>query len=143
MSRIIGSANRIADERFCAATVSRLSADVAQALWALIAEAGAHDDEDDDEPSFFTELKADPGKLGLETLLAEINEHPRLAAADSAAGLDRPDPRSPWPAPPAPGQAARRHRPRTNPPYVGRCADAASPSASPARAEPPRVRWRL
>jgi hypothetical protein len=80
MSRIIGSANRIADERFCAATVSRLSADVAQALWALIAEAGAHDDEDDDEPSFFTELKADPGKLGLETLLAEITKLKRVWA---------------------------------------------------------------
>jgi hypothetical protein len=80
MSRIIGSANRIADERFCAVTVSRLSAEVAQSLWALIAEAGEPDDEDEDRPSFFTELKADPGKLGLETLLAEITKLKRVRA---------------------------------------------------------------
>lgn len=48
MSRIIGSANRIADERFCAVTTSRLPAGVAQSLWGLI--VGDGEDEDDDEP---------------------------------------------------------------------------------------------
>src|SRR6266536_463490 len=84
MERIIGAANRIADERFCAATVARLPADVAAALRSII----AHDDDDDgpdedldgDEPSFFTELKADPGKLGLETVLAEITKLKRVRA---------------------------------------------------------------
>ena len=72
MSRIIGSANRIADERFCAVTTSRRPAGVAESLWGLI--VGDGEDEDDDEPGFFTELKADPGKLGLETLLSEITK---------------------------------------------------------------------
>ena len=75
MSRIIGSANRIADERFCALTVSRLDPGVAQALWGLIACAG-----EDEEPSLFTELKTDPGKLGLETLLAEVTKLKRVWA---------------------------------------------------------------
>jgi TnpA family transposase len=80
MSRIIGSASRIADERFCALTISRLDPGVAQALWALI--AGAREDEqgEDDELSLFTELKADPGKLGLETLLAEVTKLKRVRA---------------------------------------------------------------
>ncbi len=69
MERIIGSANRIADERFCESTVSRLPADVAAALRSIIVDTGQGDD---DVASFFTELKSDPGKLGLETLLAEI-----------------------------------------------------------------------
>jgi len=81
MSRIIGSANRIADERFCTVTTSRLPAEVAQSLWGLIADAGKDaDSEDDDEPAFFTELKADPGKLGLETLLSEITKLKRVRA---------------------------------------------------------------
>jgi len=80
MSRIIGSANRIADERFCALTISRLSADVAQSLWSLIADTGDVGEDEEDEPSFFTELKADPGKLGLETLLSEITKLKRVRA---------------------------------------------------------------
>lgn len=72
MDRILGSANRIADGRFCAVTVSRLPADVAAVLRAIVAETGQGEDEED--PSFFSELKADPGKLGLETLLAEITK---------------------------------------------------------------------
>ena len=84
MERIIGAANRIADERFCAATAARLPADVAAALRSIVAQDG--DDEDSDEglddetPSFFTELKADPGKLGLETLLAGITKLKRVRA---------------------------------------------------------------
>ncbi|MER7442829.1 DUF4158 domain-containing protein [Micromonospora avicenniae] len=79
MSRIIGSANRIADERFCAMIVGRLSAGVAQSLWALIVDG-------DDESGFFAELKADPGKLGLETLLAEITKLQRIRAIALPAG---------------------------------------------------------
>ena len=84
MSRIIGAANRIADERFCATIIGRLSADVAQSLWALIVEAG---DDVDGEAGFFTELKADPGKLGLETLLAEITKLQRIRAIALPADL--------------------------------------------------------
>jgi hypothetical protein len=81
MDRIVGAANRIADERFCAVTVSRLPADVAAALRSIVAESSEPEaDElgDDADPSFFTELKADPGKLGLETLLAEITKLERV-----------------------------------------------------------------
>ncbi len=84
MSRIVGTANRIADERFCATIVSRLSAEVAQSLWALIVEAS---DDADGESGFFTELKADPGKLGLETLLAEITKLQRIRAIALPADL--------------------------------------------------------
>jgi hypothetical protein len=87
MSRIIGSANRIADERFCALTISRLSADVAQSLWSLIADTGDVGEDEEDEPSFFTELKADPGKLGLETLLSEITKLKRVRAIGLPADL--------------------------------------------------------
>jgi hypothetical protein len=84
MERTIGAANRIADERFCAVTVARLPADVAAALHSIVAQDGdgAEPGEvlDDDELSFFTELKADPGKLGLETLLAEITKLKRVRA---------------------------------------------------------------
>lgn len=37
ISRILGAAGRIADERFCAATLARLPAEAAHGLWALIA----------------------------------------------------------------------------------------------------------
>jgi hypothetical protein len=57
--RMIASANRSADERFCLSTVARLSPEVMVALEALIAE----DPHDEEEPTgatgFFTELKAD------------------------------------------------------------------------------------
>jgi hypothetical protein len=85
MERIIGTANRIADERFCTATVSRLPAEVAAALRALIegpdTENSAGEDGDQDgERTFFNELKTDPGKLGLETLLGEITKLARVRA---------------------------------------------------------------
>jgi TnpA family transposase len=98
MERIIGAANRIADAQFCQATVSRLPADVVTALWAVVgddtdeqdADVDAVDGPDDAGPdgaslddgqrSFFTELKADPGRLGLETLLAEIVKLRRVRA---------------------------------------------------------------
>lgn len=83
ITRILGSANRIADERFCAATLARLPAEAAQGLWALIAvdkEAFADGQDASGEPSFFTELKADVGRLGLETLLAQITKLERVRA---------------------------------------------------------------
>lgn len=67
MARIIGSANRIADERFCSLILSRLPAEVARSLWSIIS-YGSGPDDGAEESGFFTELKADPGKLGLETL---------------------------------------------------------------------------
>jgi hypothetical protein len=85
--RMIASANRSADERFCLSTVARLSPEVMVALEALIAE----DPHDEEEPTgaagFFTELKADPRQLGLETLLAEIRKLGRVRAVGLPADL--------------------------------------------------------
>lgn len=88
MARIVGAANRIADERFCAVTESRLPAGVAAALRGIVAESGEADEPgDDDDPSFFTEMKADPGKLGLETLLGEITKLKRVRSIGLPAEL--------------------------------------------------------
>ncbi|TCO60753.1 DUF4158 domain-containing protein [Actinocrispum wychmicini] len=79
--RIIGAANRMADERFCTATLARLSPEVIAALDALVAEDPTDDGEDaGGTAGFFTELKADPRQLGLETLLAEIRKLGRARA---------------------------------------------------------------
>jgi hypothetical protein len=98
--RIIGSANRAADERFCASTVARLSESTIAALEAVIGEddgtEGADLEEDETEAgdadlgggaSFYAELKADPGPLGLETLLAEIRKLGRVHAIGLPADL--------------------------------------------------------
>ncbi|MGC4858779.1 Tn3 family transposase [Micromonospora sp. DT41] len=92
MDRIVGAANRIADARFCADTTARLPADATAALWAVLGDD--QDDEPDDADavtgggvSFFNELKADPGKLGLETLLGEITKLRRVRAIGLPAGL--------------------------------------------------------
>lgn len=87
MDRIVGAANRLADARFCDDTVARLSADVTAALWAVLGDD--QDDADDGAAgvSFFNELKADPGKLGLETLLGEITKLRRVRAIGLPAGL--------------------------------------------------------
>ncbi len=86
IDRIITSANTAADERFVATRVLRLrqGLGVVDALDAIT--APRHDAEDEADAadgarrSFFTELKADPGKLGLETLLAEITKLMRVRA---------------------------------------------------------------
>ena len=109
LDRIIGAANRIADERFCQVTVSRLAEHVVAALWDVIggppsqdeaepagdtAPTGGDGDPDPDDPddaedeeTFFAQLKADPGKLSLETLLAEITKLRRVRAVGLPEGL--------------------------------------------------------
>jgi len=93
VDKILGGANRSADERFCATTVGRLGAPATQRLEELVAadkptadQAGA--DEDDAElAGAFAELKADPGPLGLETLLTEIAKLGRVLALGLPADL--------------------------------------------------------
>lgn len=75
--RLIARAGRLADETFCVQVTARLSAEVAAALEAIVAEPG---DDDTGGGEFFTELKADPVRLGLETLLAEITKLHRIRA---------------------------------------------------------------
>lgn len=86
LDRILGAARRLADERFCEATVARLSPATIAKLEELV---GGDDPSAGDEhdrrgvgggPGLLAELKADPGRLGLETLLAEIAKLERVRA---------------------------------------------------------------
>ncbi|BCK66485.1 hypothetical protein Srufu_004380 [Streptomyces libani subsp. rufus] len=74
-------------ERFCAATVDRLSAATRSRLDDLVAEDAGADESAGGGVSFFTELKADPGALGLDSLLAEVNKLRRVRALELAPGL--------------------------------------------------------
>ncbi|MFI2372118.1 hypothetical protein [Streptomyces sp. NPDC018833] len=62
IARLVGKAVNTFEERFCAATVARLSAATRSRLDDLIAEdAGASKESAGGGGTFFTELKADPG----------------------------------------------------------------------------------
>jgi hypothetical protein len=70
MDRIIGSARGVFEQRFCDTTLSRLDQVCADALERLV---------DDGSGSvsgraLLAELKADPGQVGLETLLREVDK---------------------------------------------------------------------
>ncbi|WP_222432374.1 Tn3 family transposase, partial [Leekyejoonella antrihumi] len=64
--RIIGTARAMFEAAFCERTVARLSPASIEALEALVAA--------DQRPGLLAELKADPGQLGLETLLREVEK---------------------------------------------------------------------
>jgi TnpA family transposase len=72
MNRIIGAANQAADKQFCATIASRLHGEVQASLLRIVIGA------DDSDEGLFAELKSDPGRLGLETLLAEIEKLHRV-----------------------------------------------------------------
>lgn len=77
VTRLVASAVNTFEERFCRTTTDRLPAVTRSRLDALVAE----DDGDDGVGggrTFFTELKADPGALGLESLLDEVNKLQRV-----------------------------------------------------------------
>ncbi|MFB7010816.1 MULTISPECIES: Tn3 family transposase [unclassified Streptomyces] len=79
IARLVGSAVSTFEERFCAATVGRLSAAMRFRLDDLIAEDASTDEGSAGSGgTFFTELKADPGALGLGSLLAEVNKLRRV-----------------------------------------------------------------
>ena len=89
IGRLLGSARRLADERFCAATVARLDELAVERLEELVAE-----DEPDSSgeatgggPGLFAELRADPGPPGLESLLCEIARLERVRAIGLPADL--------------------------------------------------------
>lgn len=65
LERIIASARGAAAEHFCAATVARLTAEATARLEDLVA--------DDAGQAILAGLKADPGKVSLDSLLAEID----------------------------------------------------------------------
>lgn len=87
LDRILGAARRLADERFCKVIVARLSAATIARLEELVAGDDATATADDEGRSavggglgLLAELKTDPGRLGLETLLSEIAKLERVRA---------------------------------------------------------------
>jgi TnpA family transposase len=86
VERIIGAAQAAFEEQFCARTVAQLSAATAARLEALVVD---HDQVplESDPVGILAQLKADPGPLGLETLLGEIEKLQQLQALGLPAGL--------------------------------------------------------
>ncbi|MFE4540834.1 DUF4158 domain-containing protein [Streptomyces scopuliridis] len=83
ITRLVGSAVNTFEEQFCATTVGRLSAATRSRLDDLIAEdADASEDSTGGGGTFFTEPKADPDALGLDSLLAEVNKLQRVRALE-------------------------------------------------------------
>ncbi|MFD7746582.1 DUF4158 domain-containing protein [Streptomyces sp. NPDC059698] len=87
IARLVGSAVTTFEERFCTATVGRLSAATRSRLDDLVAEDAGGEESAGGGVSFFSELKADPGALGLDSLLAEVNKLQRVRALELAPEL--------------------------------------------------------
>lgn len=84
VARVIGAARAAHDQQFTALTLERLSPGVVERLELLVAEptgAGAS------QPGLLVELKADPGQVGLKTLLLEIEKLERVRAIGLPADL--------------------------------------------------------
>ncbi len=71
--RIVGAARSAFEHEFCERTVSRLTGGAVSSLEELVAT-----DEPESGTGVFSRLKADPGPLGLETLLREIDKLERV-----------------------------------------------------------------
>lgn len=84
IARLVGGARAAADQRFCDATLEGLPAAAIDRLEELIR---GTDKADDDGLGLLAELKADPGALGLETLLAETEKLVRVRALGLPATL--------------------------------------------------------
>lgn len=74
--RIIGSVRSAFEHRFCERTVSRLSEEAVSSLEELV--AADEFESDEGGADVFSELKTDPGPLGLETLLRETGKLERV-----------------------------------------------------------------
>jgi len=79
IERIVGAARAAFEERFTALTVSRLPDASISRLEAVVA--------DGEDGGFLVELKTDPGKLGIETLFAEVGRLERSKAVGLPPGL--------------------------------------------------------
>jgi TnpA family transposase len=78
IERVLGAAREAFEQHFTARTVARLSAQTVAALEELVA---------DDGGGLLAELKADPGRLGLATLLGELAKLDRLRRIGLPTGL--------------------------------------------------------
>ncbi|MGI8810144.1 MAG: DUF4158 domain-containing protein, partial [Acidimicrobiales bacterium] len=79
VDRVVGTARAAFDQRFTTEVASRLTRSVTAGLEAFVAES--------DEAGFLAELKADPAKPGIETLLVEIDKLARVKAVGLPAEL--------------------------------------------------------
>lgn len=77
VERIVGAASADFERLFCSRTVSRLSDHSIAGLEELVASEAL---DDEGEAGAFAELKSDPGTLGLDTLLKEIDKLERVRA---------------------------------------------------------------
>jgi len=90
--RLVGKAVRDFDARFCGRTVDRLSHATRSQLEDLL-DPGEDEEEAGEASSvgggrsFFTELKADPGAPGLESLFAEVDKLQRIRRLEMPADL--------------------------------------------------------
>ncbi|MGW0565603.1 DUF4158 domain-containing protein [Streptomyces sp. NPDC003016] len=87
--RLVGKAVKDFEERFCRSTLDRLSHATRSRLEDLVAGEGADGDgaAAGSGRSHFTELKADPGAPGLESLLTEVNKLGRVRRLELPADL--------------------------------------------------------
>jgi Tn3 transposase DDE domain/Domain of unknown function (DUF4158) len=83
VDRVVAAASAAADRQFCAAVVDRLPGAAVAALENLVAQRP--DISATESP--FTRLKADPGRLGLATLLGEVDKLERVRAVGLPADL--------------------------------------------------------
>ena len=93
IERIIGAARSAASDRFCATTAARLGRAAADRLEQLVADRGEEDDEGGGR-GVLGELKADPGQISLDSLLAEVDKLERIRSLGLPAGLFAGAPRS-------------------------------------------------
>jgi len=88
---VLAAGRVAAEQQFCTQTVGRLSAD---AVERLEEPAGTARGDVAGGRGLLAELKADPGPLGLETLLAEIAKLGRVRAIGCCRTCSRASPRS-------------------------------------------------
>jgi Domain of unknown function (DUF4158) len=113
VERVLGAAEALSERRFTARTAGRLTPGAVARLEELIA-PGDPDGDAADGGGFLQELKADPGRPGLETLLGEIAKLERVRAVGlpAACSLTR---RRSWWAPGGPGRPGCTPRTSTGP----------------------------
>jgi hypothetical protein len=79
VERVLGSARAAFEQRFCERTTGRLSATCVHRLEAMVTEEAGQ--------NLLAELKSDPGQVGLETLLREIDKLAAVRVIGLPAGL--------------------------------------------------------
>jgi hypothetical protein len=74
IERLIRSALHTYEQNFCAAISSQLSTETLARIDALVSTSKALEEQAVPQPSDFNNLKADPGRVGLDSLLKEIDK---------------------------------------------------------------------